>query len=291
MASTGIYTTLLQNSGFTDEQWSREVMLKADAQNVMASRVTVLTARQGSKIHVPKLSTFDAAGTITRGASGTEGASNTDYTTISDTDAEIQPVTAYSKIQIPITVEAELLNGDRAPIWEQAIQTRMGQSLGKKEEITLLSEYSNSTQTAINSGASGYHNMLWSGDGIALGRWLGMRTKEQWDSDTDSTKLGMYMDFGTKTIWGDYLVDYIVPAGDAITWDNFLASVTLLENANAPKPYYWAVHSSLYGQLFKIPEFWEASKVGDSGAAPGRSGTGLRPLGVEILVTSNVVNA
>lgn len=288
MASTGIYTTLLQNAGFTDQQWSREVSLQAEAENVIARHVTRYQVPQGSQLHIPKLSTFAAANTITRGAGGNEGQTNTNYTVIGDSSADVVPVTAVSKVLIPVTVEAEILNGNRAPIWEQALRTRMAQSLGKKEEITLLSEY-------VNAGASigdanGYHCMIFAGAGLALGEWLGIRTKEDFISEKDSTSVNSYMDFGVKTIWGGYVVDYVVGATDP-TWDGFLQALSTLASNNAPKPWTAVWHSSLYGKIFKVAEFWQASIMGDAGAAPARSGGPLAPLGVTFEFSTNVVNA
>lgn len=77
--------------------------------------------------------------------------------------------------------------------------------------------------------------------------------------------------------------------GTDVSWANFVAAVELLEEANAPRPYYAVFHPKQYGKVFGIDEFVKSSVVADLGdSAPLRSGTNLRPLGVEILFSGNV---
>ncbi len=289
MASTGIYTTLLQNAGFTEEEWGMRVAMQAEAVNVMASRILTETLTQGSKFHVPKLSTWSAAGTITRGAGGNEGQSNTNYTVIGDADAEITPITAYSKVLLPVTVASEILNGSRAPMWEEALRTRMAQALGKEQEVRILGRYVDSTLTSVGDD-TGYHCMMFSREAFALGTWVPPITEEVFDPDVDSYKIAQYMDSGVVNVWPTYVVDYIAGA-TPITWDGFLDCYNALNAVNAPKPYSWVVYAGKAKQVFQVPEFWQASIQGDAGAVVGRTGDPPRPLGVEIVFSTNVVNA
>ena len=288
MASAGIYTTLLRNAGFTEQQWAMEVAMQADSANVMADSVRQWPADPGSALNIPKLSTFSAASKITKGAGGIE-ANSLATTTISDAYVPVTPVTAASKIMIPVTVEGELLSGRRAPMWEQAIRTRMGQALAKREELDLLNLYSGASNSV--GDAAGYHCLIFSEEAFALGRWMGMRAQETFDGDLDAFRLNMYMDYGVATVFGAYAVDYVVGA-TAVSWDNFLAALNYLYANDAPGKITAVFHTSLYSQVIKVEEFWKASTVGDAVAGQvATTGRNLRPLGVEIKFSSNVVNA
>lgn len=287
MASTGLYSTLRQNAGYTEEQWAEEIAMEAEAQNVMLQRVSVYP-QTGSKIHIPRMSKFNAASTFTKGTGGDEGTSITTYTVVSDTDAEITPVTAYVKTLLPIAADAEM-SPQRANNMLNALRIRMGQALGKKAEVTLLGEYAGAT-TPLGD-ADGYHCIMFSKAGLAFAPVNSVRVEEGFHPDRDGTFLNMYQSFGVQTVWPNYIVDVVLNATDP-SWDLFLDAYSALKQYDSPEPYTWVVHPIKAKALYKTPEFWQAAQAGDAVAEAVHAGRrGLTPLGVEILFSTNVVNA
>lgn len=111
---------------------------------------------------------------------------------------------------------------------------------------------------------------------------LRMRMEQAVAKRIDVTLLGLYSG----------LTQQVGSNASGIDWATFASAVELLEEANAPRPYYAVLHPKQYATVFGIDEFVKASTVADLGdGAPLRTGTNLNPLGVRIFFSSNVVDS
>jgi hypothetical protein len=138
LASTGVYSTLLQNAGFIKEEWESQVIRGAVANAVAVNLIKSYPTPMGSKLHIPRLSA-PTASVVTKGSGGDEGGTAT-FATISDADAEITPTFAYAGYQVPFSSESELLA--RAGLWAGEMANALQEAIRQKVDTTIVTLYS-----------------------------------------------------------------------------------------------------------------------------------------------------
>lgn len=199
MASSGIYTTLLQNAGFTKEEWESRVIRGAVANAVMVNLVTQYPSAPGSKLHIPRI-TPPTAQETTLGAAGDEGADAT-LATISDADAEITPTNIYSGFKIPFSAEAEL--AARAGIWAGEMEWALTTSLDQKLDTVLTTLYSGLSTTVNAAGDA----LIWD-DLVA-----GVKSLEKANAPRDP--MGLYYGVFHPESFDDFMgIDEVTKTGD-----------------------------------------------------------------------------
>ena len=153
MASTGVYTTLLQTAGFTPKSWSNEVLMAASNRSVTRNYVRQYAFPPGYELTIPKIN-VPTAEVETRNVATTDGDEGTTVglVTIDTTGPSITPTFAHATYQVPFMSRNEVQRN--AGMWLGAMKAASAQAIGVKIDATILALYSGfNGGTAIDATA------------------------------------------------------------------------------------------------------------------------------------------